>query len=111
MSCQKSIKLSSCPSGTTWDGLTDCQFTTTGTALDDSLSSVVMEFADANGTVGLTLSSADNEININDAATWQFEVLEVTPMPLASGIWNWKIRTTDSSNRIKEYARGTIEII
>lgn len=111
MSCNQSIVLTPCPTGTTWDGLTECSFYSAGTAFAVDLESVVMEFTNNDGTVGLTLSSADNEITIDDAAAWEFTVLPIDSMPLAVGNWKWSITTTDVDGSVKRRVFGTIQII
>lgn len=111
MSHPNFVTLSDCPTGTTWDGLTECSMESDGTAFSDPLELIVMEFSDETGAVGLTLSSADDEITIDDADAWEFTVLPVESMDLVPGLWSWNIRTTDSASREKQYVSGIIQII
>lgn len=94
----------------TWDGLTNCSMSSTGTAFANPLASVRMFWRDSDGAVGLQLTSAGGDITIDDAANWQYTVNPITQFPLAVGVWRWSIEFTDSAGRVKTYWAGTREI-
>lgn len=110
MSCNNGTTLQCIKSGTTWDGLTECSFTSDGTAFSDTLTAVRMVFQDDDGTAQLTLTTANGTITIDDAAAWEFTVNEITSFPLSAGVYSWFIETTDSAGRVKAYVNGTIEV-
>jgi hypothetical protein len=113
MSCesaQASITLKSVPYGATWNGLPGCTMSTTGTALDDNLSSVTMTFTDTDGNVGLLLTSAAGDITIDDANAWSYSVDPVSPITLAVGTWSWVLKFTDAAGAIRKWLVGTLKI-
>ena len=110
MSCNTGTNLRCIKSGTTWDGLTDCNFSSDGAAFADSLTAVRMIFTDGDGVAQLTLTSANSTITIDDAANWDFTVNPILSFPLSAGIYSWEIETTDAGGRIKVYPKGTIEV-
>jgi len=113
MSCdsQATVKpLRSVPYGATWNGLPGCTMTTTGTALADNLTSVTMEFTDTDGNVGLLLTSAANQITIDDAEAWSYSVKPITPMVLAVGTWTWVLKFMDAAGAVRKWITGTIKI-
>lgn len=104
------IELPSAVSGDTWDGITEASLSSTGTQFADTLAAVEMKFFPSGSeTASLTLSSADSEITISDAANWGF-VVEPLTMTLAAGQYYWTMRFTDSADRAKTWLSGTIEI-
>ena len=111
MSCNTNITLKPVVYKDTWDGLSEVSFTSDGTAFASELALVRMFFKDADGTVGLALTSANSTITITDAAAWEFSVNAVSPMLLAVGVWYWSIETTDDQDVIKTRVFGTIEIL
>mgnify|MGYP003647604897 CR=1 FL=1 len=96
--------------GDTWDGLS-VDFSSTGSALVNSLTSVRMIFHNADDSETLTLSSIGGDISITSAASWDFTVDPITPFPLSPGTQYWNIETTDSGGLIKTYLIGTIQIL
>lgn len=110
MTCNSTLILQPCVYLDTWDGLSNCSFSSDGTAFASSLSLVRMFFRDEENVVGLELSSANSTITIDNAAGWQFTVNPVSPMNLAIGQWYWSIETTDYDGIIKTRVFGTIEI-
>ena len=111
MSCNTNITLNPVVYGNTWDGLTDCSFTSDGTAFASPLALVEMEFTDEDGAVGLLLTSANATAAIDDANAWEFTINPVEEMTLTRGIWTWAIRTTDDQDVVKTRLSGTIEIV
>jgi hypothetical protein len=111
MSCNTNIALKPVVFKDTWDGLTELSFESTGTSFASELSLVRMFFKDAEGAVGLELSSANGTITIDDATNWQFTVNPVSPMLLSIGQWLWSIETTDDQGVIKTRVFGSIEIL
>lgn len=95
----------------TWDGLTNCSFTSDGTAFADPLSTVRMHFRDADGVVGLQLTTPATGITITNAASWQFSVNPITSITLTEGPWYWSIEATDTTGRIKTYVSGVLPVI
>jgi hypothetical protein len=97
-------------SGDTWDGITEASLSSTGTQFADPLAAVEMKFFFAGSTTSaLTLSSADDEITIADAAAWSY-VVEPLTMTLAAGQYYWTLRFTDTAGRAVTWLTGTIEI-
>jgi hypothetical protein len=111
MSCNTNITLSPVVYRDTWDGLSNCSFSSDGNAFTSNLSVVRMFFRDENGDVGLQLSSADSEIVIDDASNWEFTVNAVSPMTLSIGVWDWSIETKDAQNIVKTRIFGSLEIL
>jgi hypothetical protein len=111
MACNRNIILTPVIYGDTWDGLSDISFTSDGTAFASELASVRMFFKDSEGTTGLELSSANSNITITSAASWEFDVDAITNMPLAAGTWFWSIETTDAQNVRKTRIGGTLEVL
>jgi len=111
MSCNANLILKPCVYLDTWDGLSNCSFTSDGTAFASELALVRMFFRDEENQVGLELSSANGTITIDQAATWEFTVNPISPMTLSAGQWYWSIETTDAQDIIKTRVFGTIEIL
>ena len=111
MTCNSTVILQPCVYLDTWDGLSNCSFSSDGTAFASSLTLVRMFFRDEENVVGLELSSANSTITIDNANSWDFTVAPVSPMTLAPGNWYWSIETTDSESVIKTRVFGTLEII
>lgn len=111
MTCNSTLILKPCVYLDTWDGLSNCSFSSDGTAFASSLTLVRMFFRDENSVIGLELSSANSTITIDNAAEWYFTVAPVSPMTLAPGDWYWSIETTDSEGVIKTRIFGTLEIL
>jgi hypothetical protein len=111
MTCNSNITLKPVVFKDTWDGLTDCSFESTGTSFASELSLVRMFFKDADGTIGLELTSANSTITIDDSTNWRFTVNPVSPMLLTIGNWYWSIETTDDQGVIKTRVFGSIEIL
>lgn len=116
MSCENTccgndlIELPWVRSGDTWDGITEASLSSTGTQFADPLAAVEMKFFLADSeTSALTLSSADGEITIADAASWSY-VVEPLTMTLAAGQYYWTLRFTDTAGRAVTWLTGTIEI-
>lgn len=108
--CIDSITLPWVRSGDTWDGITEASLSSTGTQFADPLAAVEMKFFVAGSTTSaLTLSSADAEITIADAAAWSY-VVEPLTMTLAVGQYYWTLRFTDTADRAVTWLSGTIEI-
>ena len=105
----KNIRLAPIVYGDTWDGLTDCQFTTDGTELDSNRASVTMVFSDSDNAVGLTLTSS-NGITINNANEWRYTVNPILAFPLAIGVWYWAITCVSVDGRRKTRISGTKEV-
>ena len=82
---------------------------TTGTALADELASVTMTFTDADGAVGLILTSPTG-ITIDDAAAWSYSVEPITEMTLDVGIWSWVLKFVDGAGAVRKWITGTIQI-
>ena len=98
MSCpinNLSITLKPIEQGDSWGPVT-FSHVTDGGALDEPLASVTMVFTDTNGNVGLSLANGSG-ITITDAAAWDFETDQILTVPLAPGVWSWKIRATNAS--------------
>lgn len=95
----------------TWDGLTNCSFTSDGTAFASPLSTVRMHFRDADGVVGLQLTTPATGITITNAAAWQFTVNPISSITLTEGSWYWSIEATDIAGRIKTYVSGVLPVI
>jgi len=82
----------------TWDGLSDCSFSSDGTAFASTLATVRMSFKDSAGAVQLALSSEDSEqIEITDADAWTFDVLPRV-LSMTEGAYSWGIETTAIEN-------------
>lgn len=93
--------------GDTWDGFT-LSASSDGTAFSDPLDLVTIVFADKDGTVGLTLTSAAGaDITIDNASAWTFTVKPIDVFPLAAGNWSFAIHMTDDADRIKTRIVGT----
>jgi len=94
----------------TWDGLT-VSLSSDGTTFSDSLASAKMTFKLA-GVESLTLTSADAEITIDDAAAWSFTVEPVSRLSLAAGVHSWAIETTSDASpaSVKDYMIGTLTV-
>lgn len=94
----------------TWDGLT-ASLSSDGTTFADNLASVKMTFKLA-GVESLTLTSADGDITIDDAAAWSFTVEPISRITLAAGVHSWAIETTSdaASPSIQDYMVGTITV-
>lgn len=95
----------------TWRGLIDSSFFSDGTSFSSDLALVRMFFRDADGNLGLSLTSEDSTITITDAATWSFDVNAIDEFPLAVGIWYWSIETTDANDIRTTYVTGSIEVL
>lgn len=111
MSCTSNVILSPVVYLDTWDGLTNCSFSSDGTAFASPLTLVRMFFRDDDNNVGLELSSANSTITIDDANNWQFTVNQIESITLAVGFWSWVIRTTDDQGVVKTRISGTIQIL
>jgi hypothetical protein len=111
MTCNGNLILKPCVYLDTWDGLSNCSFSSDGTAFASSLTLVRMFFRDEENAVGLELSSANSTITIDNAADWHFTIAPVSPMTLTPGNWYWSIETTDYDGTIKTRVFGTIEIL
>jgi len=95
----------------TWDGLSGCKFSSTGSAFASPLDTVRMSFKDSTGAVQLTLSSeTTGEITITNAAGWEFDI-PGRVLSLADGCYSWGIETTDSTGIIKTRVIGQIQIL
>jgi hypothetical protein len=92
----------------TWNGLT-ASLSSTGTTFAEELSAVTMAFK-LTGTDALTLTSADGDITIDDAAAWSFTVLPITRFSLAAGVYSWAIETTSAADSIQDYFVGTLTV-
>lgn len=94
----------------TWDGLT-ASLSSNGTTFDDPLASVKMTFKLA-GVESLTLTSADDEITINDAAAWNFTIEPIERLTLNAGVHSWAIETTSDATpaSVKDYIIGTLTV-
>ena len=109
MACQ--ITLSPTVKCDSWDGLTNCSFTSDGTAFDESLLLVRMQWKDSTGATALTLSSAvSGEVTITSAANWEFEV-PGRVLSLDAGIYSIGLETTDSAGIVKTRVTGTHKIL
>jgi hypothetical protein len=95
----------------TWDGLSNCSFTSDGTAFASALSTVRMHFRDADGNIGLQLTTPATGITITNAANWQFTVQPIASITLTEGPWYWSIEATDASARVKTYVSGMLPVI
>lgn len=93
----------------TWDGIA-VTFTSNGSAFASTLAYVTMDFRTPAGLLTQTLSSADGEITIDNAATWEINVPEIV-LSLGDGTWHWSITTTDSEGIIKTRVIGTLPIL
>lgn len=111
MACNRNIILTPVIYGDTWDGLSECSFSSDGSAFAANLSSVRMFFKDSDGVAGLELSSANGDITITDSSAWEFDVDAITNMNLAVGVWFWSIETTDANSIRKTRISGTLEIL
>lgn len=97
--------------GDTWDGLTNCRFSSTGSAFGSTLSKVRMDFKSSDGTTGLQLTSVGSGgITIDSAADWTFTVSPVV-ITMAAGVWSFDIETTDSAGVIKTRVAGILTVI
>jgi hypothetical protein len=95
----------------TWDGLSGCKFSSTGTAFASPLATVRMSFKDSTGAVQLALSSdTPGEATITDAAGWEFEI-PARKLSMPDGAYSWGIETTDSAGIVKTRVIGTITIL
>jgi len=94
----------------TWDGLT-VSLSSDGTTFTDPLASVKMTFKLA-GVESLTLTSADAEITIDDAAAWEFTVDPISRLTLAAGVHSWAIETTSDATpaSVQDYMVGTLTV-
>jgi len=109
--CDDSIpyrQLKSVPTGTTWDGLSNCSFSSDGSAFASALTGVSMTWYDTNGTAVLTLTQADG-ITISSAANWEFDIDDVL-ITLAAGSYYWKLKTTDAGGIVKVRLQGNIDV-
>jgi len=111
MSCSTNITLTPVVYKDTWDGLTECSFSSDGTAFASPLALVRMFFKNEDGEVGLELSSANSTITIDDAAAWEFTINPVSPILLEPGQWYWSIETTDDQDIVKTRLFGSLEIL
>jgi hypothetical protein len=95
----------------TWDGLTNCKFSSTGTAFASPLATVRMSFKDSTGAVQLALSSdTPGEATITDAAGWEFEI-PARKLTMTDGAYSWGIETTDDDGVVKTRVIGSIHIL
>jgi hypothetical protein len=95
----------------TWDGLTGCKFSSTGSAFASPLATVRVSFKDSTGAVQLALSSdVEGEITITDAAGWEFDV-PARVLSMTEGAYSWGIETTDSADVVKTRVIGSIQIL
>lgn len=76
-----------------------------------ALASVRIQFRrdSETGTLGLTLSTADETIALNDAADWEFTV-PAQDGPAKAGTWYYDIETTDADGVIWTTTIGTMEV-
>ena len=95
--------------GDEWDGIA-VTFSSTGTIFASNLAAVEMEFTDSAGIVGLTLSTAGNDIVIDDANAWEITVSPQV-LTLTAGRWTWKFTTTDAAGIPKTRLVGAITIL
>lgn len=111
MAAPSFITLSPVVTGDTWDGLTDCSFSSTGSAFGSTLSKVRMNFKQADGTTGLQLTTVGSGgIVIDDATAWEFTVSPVV-ITMAAGVWSFDIETTDSAGIIKTRLGGILTVV
>ena len=97
--------------GDTWDGLTDCSFSSTGSAFGSTLSKVRLDFKSSAGVVGQQLTTVGSGgIVIDDATAWTFTVSPVV-ITMAAGYWSFDIETTDSAGIIKTRVAGILPVI
>ena len=95
----------------TWDGLSNCKFSSTGSAFASPLATVRMSFKDSAGAVQLLLTSATtSQIEITNASGWEFEV-KSRVLTMAEGQYSWGIETTDSAGVVKTRVVGSIPIL
>lgn len=110
MESQANAFLPNIVQGDTWEE-TRIYSTATGTALDSPLALVEIVWTNEKGVVGLTQTSHESaDITIDDAAAWSCVVKEVTPWPLAIGVWKAAIKRTSEDGRIKTYSTLTQEV-
>jgi hypothetical protein len=102
-------ELKSITFGDTWDGLTNCAFTSNGSAFSSPLTGVRMYFRDGDEVIGLELDQTSG-ITITSAASWQYQVNPISRFPLAVGLWYWSLEFTDTAGRRKTYWTGHIEV-
>ena len=112
MSTARTVTLAPITRHDTWDGL-HLAYSSNGTAFASPLALVRMQFRDADGALGLSLTSSGPAatITISDAARWAFSVLPITSVTLAAGTWTWSIETTAADGRCKTYLAGTIKVV
>tara|TARA_B110000503_G_C6979147_1_gene342471 strand:- start:248 stop:598 length:351 start_codon:yes stop_codon:yes gene_type:complete len=111
MACKQNIILTPVFYGDTWDGLSNCSFSSNGSAFGSNLTSIRMFFKDYDGVTGLELTTANSNITIDNATAWEFTVNPITNMPLSVGMWFWSIETTDAESVRKTRVFGTLEIL
>lgn len=99
--------------GDGWPGLSDCSFSSDGTAFVEPLGLVEMFFENKDtGVIELTLTSAGDSpgITIDSAPDWMFTVLPRV-ITLTPGAKSWSIRTTAVGGLPRTRLRGTIDIL
>lgn len=105
------ITLTPVVTGDTWDGLTDCSFSSTGSAFGSTLSKVRLDFKSSAGVVGQQLTTVGGGgITITDSSAWTFDVDPVI-ITMAAGVWSFDIETTDSAGVIKTRVGGILTVI
>lgn len=99
--------------GDSWDGIPAFTLTVNGVPPASPIDTVTMRFKKSGSQPSeiITLSSADDEITIVDAAGWEIEVPQQIVAGLTYGKWDWRIRITDDEGVIKTYVADTIEIL
>lgn len=104
--------------GDSWRGIGLIQIRTKATpeatpvAPANPVASAVMQFRakSDDDVVALELSTADDSIEILDAAAWRFNVPPVLEFTLGAGKWVWDFQTKDSTGFIRTYLTGTLTI-
>jgi hypothetical protein len=105
------ITLEPVVTGDTWDGLTNCRFSSTGSAFGSTLSKVRLDFKSSAGVVGQQLTTVGSGgITIDNATNWTFTVDPVV-ITMSAGMWSLDFETTDSAGIIKTRVAGIIEIL
>lgn len=97
--------------GDTWPGLT-ASITVNAAAPAAALASARIQWRlrSQDGDLGHEVTSADDSLVIDDAATWQMHV-PAQILPLRAGVWYWDLETTDENGVVRTYVGGTHEIL
>jgi len=105
------IELKPVRNGETWDGISDCSFSSTGTAFANTLAAVEIRFLSSDGATEYTRTSAAGQITITNSAAnqWKFDI-NAFEMTYAADTWSFAIKTTDSAGIKKIRATGTLPV-